>query len=362
MVNSDNSKYGKNNFAFFVFLFLFTILAFRMTMPMAYPILWAALFAFSANPLYKRINKLMKNKHENLSSALTMILLVLCVVTPLSAMLASIGKDVADFSISAASTFDIDKTSVFIKNLDKYVMMLPEKISLPILEFLNDTDLITSMLEKFAKWAGKLLTNFSRVFINGISAFVFDLIIMMMTSFFLIRDGEKLVNYIKKVTPLSEEERSCFYRRAKSLTNSVIYGILFTVAIQALLGGIGWHYAGLPNASLFGLLMFFFGLFPAGTAAVWVPGSIFLMLTGHGREGVLLFIWGAAIVGTIDNLLRPFLISGSDKSNGEVNTLLIILGLFGGVMSWGFIGIFLGPLVLVLFTIIFDLYARRCNS
>ena len=153
-----------------------------------------------------------------------------------------------------------------------------------------------------------------------------------------------------------------FFSRTKKLLNSVIFGIILTVAIQAILGGLGWWFVGLSTPAFFGMLMFFFGMFPAGTAVVWIPGGLYLILSGDIKGGILLLAWGSIVVGTIDNLLRPFLISGG-KSKGkgeEIPTLLVILGLFGGVIKWGFLGVFLGPLILVLFLLIFDLYRYRC--
>ena len=151
-----------------------------------------------------------------------------------------------------------------------------------------------------------------------------------------------------------------FFSRTKKLLNSVIFGILLTVAIQAVLGGIGWWFVGLGSPAFFGMLMFFFGMFPAGTSVVWIPGGIYLILSGDVKGGIALLAWGAAVVGTVDNLLRPFLISGGKGKGEEIPTLLVILGLFGGVIKWGFLGIFLGPLILVLFILIFDLYRSRC--
>ena len=180
-----------------------------------------------------------------------------------------------------------------------------------------------------------------------------------MVSFFFIRDGEKIIDYIESVTPLEPEEKQNFFSQISGILNSIIYGIIFTVAVQAVLGAIGWWIVGLGNPVFFGMLMFFFGMFPAGTAVVWVPGAIYLAFTGDLKNAAILFVWGAAIVGTIDNLLRPYLISSGGRGGVEISTLVIILGLFGGVMKWGFLGVFVGPLLLVLFISVCGLYKKR---
>ncbi|MEG1641504.1 MAG: AI-2E family transporter [Synergistaceae bacterium] len=356
----ENKNLGKNSFEFFLFFSFFALLAFKVAFPLLAPIVWASIFAFSSRPVFKFFDKLLKFKYRSVASVLTLLFLALCVIVPLSSMLSSIASDIADFSVNKASLFNYENAHYLLMSLGTFLSWLPDSVENGISAFLSDNSAVADVLQKFASWSGKLLTSFSKGFINGVSSFIFEFVIMVMVSFFFIRDGEKIVSYIQSVTPLSDSESDYFFKKAESLTNSVIFGVLFTVAIQAVLGGLGWWFVGLPNASLFGLLMFFFGLFPAGTAVIWVPGAIFLFLTGGTKEGVMLLVWGTLVVGTVDNFLRPMLISGGSPNNEEgVPTLLIILGLFGGVIAWGFLGIFLGPLALVLFTVVLDIYRFR---
>ena len=226
------------------------------------------------------------------------------------------------------------------------------------MSFLSDSAAVKAFVQNVAKWLGGFLTDISGRLIHGASSMLFNTMLTLMVSFFFIRDGGRMVDYLKSVTPLAEAERENFFCRTRSVLQSVVYGVLLTVMIQACLGGLGWWFVGLGNPAFFGMLMFFFGLFPAGTTVVWLPGAIYLFLTGDAKNGAILLIWGAAVVGMVDNALRPFLISGG-KSGEEIPTLTIILGLFGGVIAWGFIGIFLGPLVLVLFMVVFEIYRTR---
>lgn len=329
---------------------------------MLVPVIWAGIFSYIASPVYKKIRGFFKGQYKTLACMITMIVFALCVLIPLSIIFSSVAMDVADFSVKTATAVKSDSGTELIGLINKILSLLPSSIGGALRNFLNDTEVIKSIVGKFANWSGSFLTRFSKVIVNEVSAFFLDFIIMTIVSFFLIRDGNEVMEYIKTITPLDSYEKDYFYRRAGTLADSVIFGVLFTVAIQAVLGGIGWHFAGLPNSSLFGLLMFFFGMFPAGTAIVWGPGALFLLLTGHSTTALLLFLWGCLVVSTVDNFLRPLIISGRHDNDGEIPTLLIILGLFGGVMAWGVIGIFLGPLALVLFMIIFNLYIDRCKK
>jgi predicted PurR-regulated permease PerM len=122
-----------------------------------------------------------------------------------------------------------------------------------------------------------------------------------------------------------------------------VYGGLVVAAVQGALTGLALWVFGVPSPVLWGVVASFFALLPlVGTAVVWVPASIYLIATGSWIKGLILAAWGAFVVGTIDNVLRPYLISG----RVQMHTLLIFFAVFGGVKVFGFLGLFIGPVVL----------------
>lgn len=179
--------------------------------------------------------------------------------------------------------------------------------------------------------------------IGWTGAFIFQAFITLMTMYFMIRDGEKAVSFIRSLLPLPEEDRDRFTNQTASIMRSVAYGTILTVAVQATLGAIGWAVAGLSNVFLAASAMFFFGMVPFGTAVVWLPGSIYLIATGHTAAGIGLLLWGACVVSMIDSFIRPLFIG--DES---IPTLALIVGLTGGLIAWGLLGVFLGPLIIAL--------------
>ncbi|MCE5202142.1 MAG: AI-2E family transporter [Synergistaceae bacterium] len=354
----QNIESKDNRGPFILFLAIFALLAWQAMQPLMTAVIWAGMLSFIATPVFRRISALMGGKTRSVSAGVTLILLAVVFLVPILVVLTSLGSEVTGFGLDISrflSKMEIGET----KNVAAFIpSWLPQWAAEYVRSFLNNSEAITTVVRKTAEWIGNLLTKTSGQLIQGISSFLFHSMVTLMVSFFFIRDGEALVEYIKSVTPLSADEKEFFFSRAGKLLHSIIYGILLTVAIQALLGGLGWWFVGLGSPAFFGMLMFFFGVFPAGTAVVWVPGGLYLLLTGDIKNGIILLVWGTAIVGTIDNLLRPLLISGGSRGE-DIPTLLIILGLFGGVAKWGFLGIFLGPLVLVLFTLVFDIYRNR---
>lgn len=367
-MNLDEEKYKRTDnlsgdrTAFILFMAIFAFLAWQVTHPLMMALIWAGMLSFIVQPVHRYLTDLTDGRFRNLSAATALSLIAVLFIIPFIYIIGSLGNEISKI-ISIITEFisvnKINQTGDFIELIPAW---FPQWLKNYLKDLLLDSGSVKDIVQKTAQWAGGHLPNISKPLIQGASSILVDMILVMMVSFFFIRDGVKIVEYIKSVTPLSGEEKNMFFSRTKKLLNSVIFGILLTVAIQAVLGGIGWWFVGLSSPAFFGMLMFFFGMFPAGTAVVWIPGGIYLIFSGDIKGGILLLAWGSIVVGTIDNFLRPFLITGG-KSKGkgeEIPTLLVILGLFGGVIKWGFLGIFLGPLILVLFLLIFDLYRSRC--
>ena len=354
------ANFFSGNVPFIIFFAFFALLAWDITAPMATAIIWAGMLSFIASPLNKKILKALRNgKYPSVSAAMTMTALMLLCFVPVLLALSTLASEVTSLGRIFAQLFVKIQHVAHNGAAIEFPDWMPVWIADNVRSFMADSDALRSAAQNVVQWATRFLSSISARLIEHGSSFLLNSVITLMVSFFFIRDGEKIINYIESVTPLEPEEKQNFFSQISGILNSIIYGIIFTVAVQAVLGAIGWWIVGLGNPVFFGMLMFFFGMFPAGTAVVWVPGAIYLAFTGDLKNAAILFVWGAAIVGTIDNLLRPYLISSGGRGGVEISTLVIILGLFGGVMKWGFLGVFVGPLLLVLFISVCNLYRKR---
>ena len=126
------------------------------------------------------------------------------------------------------------------------------------------------------------------------------------------------------------------------MTRSVFISVGVTAAAQAALGGIALFVLGVPYAAPLTAVMFFCALIPAGTAVVWVPAAIWLAANGDTGKAIVLAAWGAGVVSTIDNLLRPLLVG----KGANISGMTLFLGMFGGMAAFGLVGLFLGPMLL----------------
>lgn len=168
--------------------------------------------------------------------------------------------------------------------------------------------------------------------------------IMLYTLFFLFRDGDAARDALLSVLPMSAAEANNLVERMRSAVEASILGSLTIAAIQGMLGGIIFALLSVPNAVLWAFVMGALATIPSlGTFLAWAPVAVFLALSGHVAKAVILTAFGAVVIGSVDNLLYPTLVSGKL----QMHTVAAFFGVLGGVAVFGISGVVLGPLVLV---------------
>lgn len=172
---------------------------------------------------------------------------------------------------------------------------------------------------------------------------VLEVVVSAFLAFFLLRDAPVLgARLAVAVGRLAGERGQHLLQVARGTVKGVIYGVLGTALVQAVVGGIGFAIAGVPGAILLGVLTFFFAVIPFGPVLLWGPAAIWLFMQGSPGWGVFMLIWGGLGISSVDNVLRPLLISHGTK----MPFALIFCGLIGGAMAFGLVGIFIGPILL----------------
>ena len=338
-----------------IFLLALCVVSCIVLRPLVYGIAWGAVFAFLWHPVHRYIGR---NRwlaaHPNICASLSFALLMGTLTIPLAYTLQAI---LSEF-LSAYETLSAYILHIKDAGLPPLDSFLPESLHEYVAPLLSDKERIASTLTSIAQTAAGFLQNLSKGVLQWTGSFIFQGFIAVMTMFFMIRDGAAVVAYIRDFIPLPRDGREHFIDNTGRIMNSVAYGVIFTVGIQALLGGVGWWATGLPKAFLASAAMFIFGMLPMGTALVWLPGGIYLILSGSVGLGIALLLWGFIVVSSIDNILRPILIG----SGSSMPTLALIIGLSGGIAAWGLLGVFLGPLTLALFLSVLDLYRSEIKS
>jgi predicted PurR-regulated permease PerM len=204
-----------------------------------------------------------------------------------------------------------------------------------------------------AKTAGAFLVGFASRMTATTATFLLNLFVMLYAMFFFFRDGDKILERIFYYTPLSDEDETRMLTQFASITRATVKGTLVIGIIQGALAGIAFWVAGIEGAALWGTIMTILSIIPGiGAALVWVPVVIILFVTGQYLTATLLAAWCAAVVGTVDNFLRPVLVGRDAK----MPDLLILIGTLGGLFLFGPIGFIVGPIVCGLFLTVWDIY------
>ena len=185
---------------------------------------------------------------------------------------------------------------------------------------------------------------FASVMVGGltIGRGLLDVALSILIAFFLYRDGAAAAGQLKAaVDRIAGERGQRLLELAGNTVRSVVYGILGTALVQGVMAGVGFFIAGVPGAGLLGLLTFFLSIVPMGPPLVWGPAAIYLFTKGSVGWGIFMVVWGL-LVSSVDNVVKPWLISRGTA----MPFIVILMGVLGGAIAFGFIGVFLGPTLL----------------
>ena len=334
----------------FSFLLFLLYLLYAILAPFLVPLGWAAVIGVMTFPLYRKVHRLLHG--QDMAAAWLMSpLVVLTLVLPVIALAFSLANEAAQVYRFIEGATAGGKLLV-LENVKQHPSVAPwvERIK-PFTELL-DIDLNATMVPAMQKVASFVL-GYSTAIVKNFFTFFVKLILMVITLFFIYKDGDRFQREFWSVIPLREEDKRVLIDTVKRVLSAVIYGIFLTCLVQGALGGVGFWFSGLPSPLLFGAMMAVCALVPlVGTALIWLPAAIYLFLQDEMVKGLILLAWGAFVVGSIDNFIRPFFISGKAR----LPVLVIAIGALGGLFSFGLLGIVIGPILLALFIALFEIY------
>jgi predicted PurR-regulated permease PerM len=189
--------------------------------------------------------------------------------------------------------------------------------------------------------------------LKGAATFLFALVITLGVLFFMLRDAEAFRGALRRALPFGNEQNERLLGITRDLVSASVTSTLAIAALQGLIGGVVFALLGVDGWVLWGAMMGILALLPlVGATLVWLPVAAWLALSGSLVKGIVLAAVGVLILGNVDNVVRPLLLSGK----AQMNTLVLIISLMGGVSAFGFIGIVLGPLVAALLTALVESY------
>lgn len=305
-----------------------------------------AVFSGLANPLYSWLLRKMPRK-RSLAAALTLLVLLLAIGLPLTAFL----------GLVTANALDIGQVAMpWIKQNAAQPSVLERRLieHVPMLSYIEPyRESIVSSLGKIVERAGGFLFKSLSSLTGGTVHFLLNFFVLLYAMFFFLLGGTRMLDAILVYLPLPEQDKRRLSDRFLSVSRATIKGTLVVGFVQAALGGLAFWVAGIQGVAFWSVLMFLLSVLPGiGAALVWVPAAAYLLIVDRTGAAIGLSIWCAAVVGTVDNLLRPALV-GKDT---QIPDLLILIGTLGGLTLFGAAGLILGPIVVALFITIWEIY------
>ena len=327
-------------------LALLAYLLYQILLPFLAPIAWALFIAFLLHPTHTWLARRLGGRPA-LSAALLTAATFLLLIGPLAGLGAAFVAQVADL-LRYAQEFAAEHKPQDLSELAEVPVIGPAVLWLQETTGVSLAQLQSHAVQGARAVLGALAALGKMAFVGALGT-VIGFVLMIFILFFAIRDGRALFSDLRALVPMSEAERSRLFAHLGSVLRAMVYGTGVTALVQGALVAIAFAIVGLPSPIVFGVLAALFALVPmAGTPVVWVPATIVLAAQGRYGAAVFLLVWGVFVT-TLDNFLRPMLVSG----RAQVGTLTVFIGVLGGVSAFGPIGIFVGPLVLALVIALF---------
>jgi predicted PurR-regulated permease PerM len=325
---------------FYAAVLLLGYLAVRIFAPFFAPLAWAAVLAIFVYP-----------SHENLAArygtvraaAISTVVVTVVIIGPGLAILTAFVQE----SRAALMGLDQEALAGQLAGLEQ----IWERIRglVPGAQGLDLGDLIDEIIKR----TGGALAGLVGGLLADLAVVLFQLFVTLLALFFILRDAETIMRYMRRALPFEELRRERMIRQTRDLVYVSIAAGLLIATLQGLAGGVVFALLGLAAPIFWGVIMGFLALLPlVGTWVVWLPAAIWLMATGEVGKGLLLVALGVSIVASIDNFLRPAMLAGRAQMNG----LLMFISLLGGVAVFGLIGLVLGPVITAIVSGLFEAY------
>ena len=319
-----------------VVLALLLVGCFLVLSPFLTAIIWALILCATIWPFFVHLRERLKGR-----SGIAALAIVLLMAVTLLAPFVIVGMTIADNAeVIGERVQDFLKTGP--PPPPAWVAQIPvigEWAASTWGSFAHDSGRLFEAARQFFEPLRKVLYTGGTTFLGGI----LQLALSIFIAFFFLRDGDALLTRahaaIERIAPLHGGRLALV---AATTVRGVVLGILGTALAQGVLMAIGLWLAGFKAAPLLGLVTFFLSPVPIGPPLVWIPAGIVMITQGETGWGIFLFVWGALVVSSVDNFLKPMIIS----RGSALPFVLVLLGVLGGAIAFGFVGVFLGPVLL----------------
>ena len=327
----------------FAGLFAVAIILFsRIILPFLMPVLLGAFLVVLFEPARARLARLFP-RHPSWTAGLSTAIVAALILVPLAAVAFVLSRELIELGSYARQLLQrVDLRHELLAQLPPELARLFDDAAGARVE-----KALLSALEGGASFLVPLLSAGSEL--------VADCVLMTIAMYYFFLDGKRLYREACRLVPIDRRYLASFSKEFRDVAYALFYGNAVTGALQGLTGWLGFWLVGMPRPHIWALAMLAVSFLPVGgTAIVWLPVSIYLLLWRNAAAGLFLFGWGAFMVGVVDNLARPRICS----ARMTLHPLLVFLSMFGGFTVFGVMGLLVGPLIASLFMAMVRIYRR----
>lgn len=325
---------------FLIFFAIVSLLVFFLIKPLVQIVLITGVVSYIFYPVYKSINKRLRN--DSLSAIIVILLIMFILGSITTFAVLSLISHRGVFYHLAHTLLEEDLLTKYLQG----VMSKPE---------------LNSYVQEWAKQATSYLIKFVSGVVLSIPKFLFAFILMLFLLYYAFKDGKRFVKELESFIPLKGSHKRNMIKMVDDTLHAIIYGTIMVAFVQGVAATIGFYAFGVRAPVLLGLLTFLTSMIPfLGAAIVWAPiGSIMVIWAYMTNQSLLpgigVLLYGSFVISLIDNILKPKLIG----DRAEIHPVFVVLGIVGGTFMFGFIGLFIGPIILALFKTLLDIYQKE---
>ncbi|ADC89643.1 protein of unknown function UPF0118 [Thermocrinis albus DSM 14484] len=333
-----------------VLTFLFLMLVLYIIRPFIVPVLWAVVFTLALHPLNHLLRRYVKSRF--LSAFLLVVLTLLLIVIPVSFlgfMLVEQTLHMVNYLVSFAQNHTYEELISLLKG---HPLFSTVQQWLDYLGTQQVRDVFISGVQRVSQWLLQWISSL----IGTSGVILFKSFVFLITLFFLLRDGDRFLDFAKRFLPIDPHDTDMILYTVYRTILATVYGTVGVAVLQGILSFVGYYVAGFDYAVLLGVATFFASFVPPfGTASVWFPSSVYLLLQGKMTEGISLLIYSFLVISSLDNFLRPFIM----KFGVPLPYVVLFFSTLGGLAAFGFVGLFIGPMIFSTMFSLLIIYERR---
>ncbi|MFN3814318.1 MAG: AI-2E family transporter [Aquificaceae bacterium] len=334
----------------------FTLLMLIVLIPFLKPILWAIIFSLVFYPPHMKLSRIMRS--NSLSALFITLIVLVLIVIPFFFL----------GIVTVHQSMEITRSLIYYFQNHTIADILHDVYSLPFVDRFLSQDTLQRIQEyiqsqdfknNVASYIGKLTQKLGEVFTSMVFAtgsVIFKSFVFLISFFFILRDGKSFIGFIERFVPMYQEDLHEILLTVYRTILAVVYGSIGVATVQSLLAFLAYTIIGIEYSLLWSLLTFMASFVPPfGTGFVWFPIAVYTFIDKGLYYGIFMFAWGLLVISTIDNIVRPLIM----KMGIRIPYIVLFFATVGGLLTFGFVGIFIGPII---FTILFSLaviYERR---